>query len=115
MICPAIRNLFTIVAILLCTSFCSAQNSAGSEKENEIAVKNSNPFRILTSGKQITIKSTKNIKSIIVWAASGHRIVEQKDVNENSYNFRITVNEKVFFVMLQLADGKIYSEKIGIQ
>ena len=51
----------------------------------------------------------------MVWTASGHRIIEQKDVNASSYNFKISVNEKVFFVMLQLVDGKIYSEKIGVR
>jgi len=44
-----------------------------------------------------------------------YRILEHKDVNASDYNFRITVNEKIFFVMLQMADGKVYSEKIGIQ
>src|SRR6266568_4987039 len=98
MIRSVTRNTLSTVAILLCLNFCSAQNNAGTEKENETAVKqNSNPFRILTSGKQITIKSSRNIKSIMVWTASGHRIVEQKDLNASSYNFRISVNEKVFF------------------
>jgi hypothetical protein len=97
-------------------NFCSAQNNAGAEKEIEIAVKqNSDPFRILTSGKQITIKSNRNIKSIMVWTASGHRIIEQKDVNASTYNFRVSIDEKIFFVMLQLVDGKIYTEKIGVR
>jgi hypothetical protein len=116
MICPATRNMLAIVAFLLCINFCSAQNNASPEKEDEIAVKqNASPFKVLTSGKQITIKSSKNIKTIMVWTASGHRIVEQKELNASSYNFRITVNEKIFFLMLQLVDGKIYSEKIGIR
>ena len=116
MIRSVTRNTLATVVILLCINFCSAQNNAGTEKENEIAVKqNPNPFRILTSGKQIIIKSNKNIKSIMVWTASGHRIVEQKDINTSTYNFRPSIDEKIFFVMLQLVDGKIYTEKIGVR
>jgi hypothetical protein len=114
--CPAIRNSLIIPAFLLAMNFCSAQDNDAPAKENDFAIKqNSNPFRILTSGKQVTIKSSKDIKTIMVWTASGRRIVEKKDVNTGTYNFRINATEKLFFVMLQLSDGKIYSEKIGIQ
>jgi len=109
MMCRSIRSIFAIAFVLLSINFCSAQG-------NDIPAKlNSDPFRVLTSGKQVTIKAAKTIKSIMVWTASGHRIIEQKDVNASSYNFKINVSEKVFFVMLQLADGKTYSEKIGIR
>jgi len=104
-----IQSIFAITLVLLSVNFCSAQSSDVSAKVNP------DPFQVLTSGKQITIKAAKNIKSIMVWTASGHRIIEQKDVNASSYNFKINVSEKVFFVMLQLADGKIYSEKIGVR
>jgi hypothetical protein len=115
MMCRFIRNAFTVAIFLFSVQLCSAQNTS-INKENETTVKqNANPYRIITSGKQITVKSSKEIKNIMVWTASGHRILEQKDVNAASYNFRVIVNEKVFFVMLQLIDGKIYSEKIGIQ
>ncbi len=77
--------------------------------------KNTKPYRILTTGKQVTIKSSKTIKSVMVWTSGGNRIVEDKNVNASSYNFRITVNEKIFFIMVQLADGKTYSEKLGVQ
>ena len=72
------------------------------------------PYKILTSGKQITVKSTKNIKSVMVWTASGHRIVEQKDVNSTSYSFTVTVNEKYYFVMIQYEGQKPFTEKIGV-
>jgi hypothetical protein len=73
------------------------------------------PFKVLTSGRQFTVKSSKGINSIMVWAASGHRIIEQKNINAFSYVFNITVNEKVFFVMVQLQDGKLYTEKVGVR
>jgi len=110
----AFRPLMAIIAVTCLSILTQAQpvNSSASVKENtEI----SKPYRIHTTGKQVTIKSTMNIKSIIVWTSDGHRFVEQKDVNTGSYNFRITVNEKILFVRIQLADGKTYSEKIGIQ
>jgi hypothetical protein len=76
--------------------------------------KTSKPYRILTSGKQVTIKSIKDMKSLMVWTASGHRILEQKEMNVQSYDFRIDVKEKYFFMMIQLSDGKVFTEKIGI-
>jgi len=109
MMSSLVKNTFTAVVFLLITQFCSAQNNPTGPK------KDSTPYRILTAGKQITVKSSKDIKNIMVWTSSGHRILEHKDVNASDYNFRITVNEKIFFVMLQMADGKVYSEKIGIQ
>ena len=73
------------------------------------------PYKILTSGKQVTIRCTRDIKNLMVWTAGGNRIVEQKDVNTSTYTFRVNNNEKLLFVMLKLEDGKVYSEKIGIQ
>jgi len=113
MLCNIRKGL--IVLGLVCFSFFSrAQpvNASDAVKENE---KNNNPYRILTAGKLVTIKSTKNIKSVMVWTSGGHRIIEEKNVNASSYSFRITINEKIFFVRVQLADGKTYSEKIGVQ
>ena|ERR1044071_783704 len=73
------------------------------------------PYRILTSGKQITVKSSLDITSVMVWTASGHRIVEQKEINAPSFSFRVAVNEKVFFLMLELKGEKRFTEKIGVQ
>ncbi len=72
------------------------------------------PYQIYTNGRQITIKCTTNLKQLMVWSASGHRVVEQKDIDKDSYVFRLEVNEKVFFLRLQLANGKVYTQKFGI-
>jgi hypothetical protein len=77
--------------------------------------KTNKPYKILTSGKQITVKSTRHIKSIMAWTASGHRIVEQKEVNATSFSFTVNVSEKIFFVMIQLEGTKPFTEKIGVQ
>jgi len=111
---PIIRIIFLLFTLTCFSFFPQAQpvNNSETVKENE---KTSKPYRILTAGKSVTIKSTKTIKNVMVWTAGGHRIVEEKNLNASSYNFRITANEKIFFVMVQLVDGKTYSEKIGIQ
>ena len=109
-----LRQFVAIIAITCLSILTQAQPVSNSASVKETA-KISNPYRIHTSGKQVIIKSTKNIKSIIVWTSDGNRIVEQKDVNTGSYNFRITINEKILFVRIQLVDGNTYSEKIGIQ
>jgi hypothetical protein len=107
-----IRRLMTIVVITLLSVFTYAQTGPGIQAEN---VRITKPYKILTSGKQITVKSTKDIKSIMVWTASGHRIVEDKEVNSTSFSFNINVSEKVFFVMIQFEGSKPYTEKIGVQ
>ena len=108
-------RIMLLVFVLTCfTNLSEAQpfNTSSAVKENE---KTNKPFRILTSGRQVTIKSTKNIKSVMVWTSGGNRIIEDKNINAANYVFRITVNEKIFFIMVQLMDGKTYSEKIGVQ
>ena len=110
---PIICILFVIFS-LTCFSLPPKAQPVNTSvlKENE---KNNKPYRILTSGKLVTIKSSKTIRNVLVWTPGGNRIIEEKNVNTTSYNFRITVNEKIFFIMVQLVDGKTYSEKIGVQ
>lgn len=108
-----IRQSVAIIAICSLSMLSYGQGTLNTSVKESINP--AKPYRILTSGKLITIKSTKDIKNIMVWTSGGHRIVEQKDVNADNYSFRVTVNEKILFVMVQLNDGKVYSEKIGMQ
>lgn len=108
----SVRRLMTIFVITLLSVSTYAQPIAINQAENAGINK---PYKILTSGKQITVKSTKEIKSIMVWTASGHRIVEDKDVKSTSFSFTINIDEKIFFVMIQLEGSKPYTEKIGVQ
>jgi hypothetical protein len=110
---PLIRVLFLIFS-LTCFSIPQQAQPVNNSVVNENE-KSSKPYRILTSGKSVTIKSTKTIKNVMVWTSGGNRIIEDKNVNASNYNFRITVNEKIFFIMVQLMDGRTYSEKIGVQ
>ena len=83
---------------------------------NEISVKKeTKPYKVLTSGKQITIKSTKDISHVMLWTNGGNRLVEQREINANSYSFTIPINGKFFFLMVGLVNGKIYTEKIGLR
>lgn len=103
----SIRSLVAVIAVVCISVFSQAQVTA-----NEPAAKK--PYKILTSGKQITVKSPKNIKHIMVWTSTGHRIIEQKDINEPSFTFNVNVNSRVFFIMIHLEGAKPYTEKIGI-
>ncbi|HEY6505123.1 MAG TPA: hypothetical protein VIZ28_14200 [Chitinophagaceae bacterium] len=103
----SIRKLAVLIAIACIATLSQAQPA-------NTGTGNNKPYKILTSGKQITVKSTKNIKNIMVWTASGHRIVEQKEVNALSYSFNINVSEKIFFLMIEYEGSKPFTEKIGI-
>ena len=104
----SIRRLMTFIVAALLSVLTNAQPLPTPPKEPK-------PYKILTSGKQITIKSGKNIKSIMVWTAGGHRIVEQQEINASSYSFTVSISEKYFFVMIQLDGLKPFTEKIGVQ
>lgn len=108
----SLRGFMTIIVLSGLSVFAHAQPAPANEIENTRPTK---PYKILTVGKQITVKSAKNIKSVMVWTASGHRIVEQQEVNATSFSFTINVSEKVFFVMIQFEGIKPFTEKIGIQ
>ena len=114
MIQPVFRNA-AMVILLTCIGFSVHAQSASQAAIVKEIEKPSKPYRIFTSGKQVTIKSTKEIKSLMVWSSGGNRILEQKNINASQYNFRITIKDRIFFMMIQLADGKTYSEKLGIQ
>lgn len=115
MIFPTIRKLMPL-AVLGCWINLSLGQDPGLKTTSATTEKKeSKPFRILTNGKRITVQSTKEISNIMLWTASGHRIVEQKDINSTSFSFSISVNEKIFFLMVELENGKRYTEKIGVQ
>lgn len=103
-------------ARLLCISLFLMMGPNTIAQPNPVEpVKQSKPYKILSSGKQITIRSTKNIKHIMVWTTGGNRVAEQKEINTNNFVFDITAPQKTFFMMIALNDGKIYTEKIGLR
>ena len=105
----SIRRLLTILSMSIAVIISHAQ------PVTDNAVKEAKPYKVLTSGKQITIKSTKGISHVMLWTNGGNRLVEQRGINASSYSFTIPINGKVFFLMVGLVNGKIYTEKIGVQ
>jgi hypothetical protein len=104
------RRLFAVSTLSVSFFVSQAQtvNHPSLKKETK-------PYKVFTSGKEITIKSSKNILNVMLWTISGHRVVEQKEINAPSCSFVIPINDKFYFLMVGLEGGKIYTEKIGIQ
>jgi len=110
---PIIRKIATISAFV-CLVNCSMAQDPGPKSKTSAAKAEAKPFRILTDGQRIIIQSKQDIQRIMAWTTSGHRIVEQ--INPNSpYSFTVPNTEKYLFVMIQLKNGKYYTEKIGVQ
>jgi len=73
------------------------------------------PYKIQSAGRQLTIKSSRNIKNVMVWTTDGHRVIEQKDINSTEVKLDIPVSRSSFYVMIELPGGKVYTERIGMQ
>ena len=103
------RRLIALVSFSLMVFVSHAQSAA------EDSVKKQKPYKLVTAGRQITIKSIKGIKQVMLWTTGGNRVVEQREINNNSYVLNVPVSQKTFFLMIGLNDGNIYTEKIGLQ
>jgi hypothetical protein len=110
MMVSSVRRLLAVAALSVSFLVMKAQSDV-----NQSTKKEARPYRVITSGKQITIKSSRNIQHVMLWTSNGHRVVEQREINADSYSFTIPINEKIFFLMVGLEGGKIYTEKIGVQ
>ena len=95
-----------VTVILFTVSFFSLQ-AQSSKKETK-------PYKVITSGRQLTIKSSKTISNVMVWTTDGNRVVEQKKINNTSFTIDIPVYRKALYLMIGLTNGKIYTEKIGV-
>jgi len=115
MMYPTIRKIAAMTAFTCVASFSLAQDPGPKTKSPAVQKTEIKPFRILTNGQRITIQSNKDISKIIGWTASGNRFIEQNNIETASCNFTIPSKEKYVFIMLELADGRRYTEKIGVQ
>ena len=110
---------YVLKAIFVFTLFTVTHYLNGQPSETpirEVAGKPAaKPYKILTNGKQITVQSKQNLKSLIVWTSSGHRIVEEKDLQTTNYSFNVPSKEKVFYLMLETTEGKRFTEKMGVK
>jgi len=112
------RKSVAVAAFLLVITSSQAQDSDPGKDKPTTERKEIKPFKILTSGKRITVQSnsnTNNLKRLLVWTSSGHRIVEQHNLDVSVYIFNISVKEKIFFLMLEMKNGKRFTEKFGIE
>ena len=111
---PAILKAILVAALFSVTCFIHGQGkqTPNSRVATPVSAK---PFKVLTNGKQITIQSKQNLRSLMVWTASGHRFVEEKELKTNSYSFTVPSKEKVFFMMIETAEGKRFTEKMGVK
>ena len=98
------RRLLGLFVIILSLSAAAAQPLKTEAR----------PYKILTSGRQLTIKSSQSIQHIMVWTLDGHRVVEQKDINQQRVRVDIPVNRNAFYLRISYPNGKVYTERIGI-
>ena len=108
-------KLLTALAVLFITGLSAAQADTIIKPKTVISGNQAaKPFRVLTSGKHITIQAKKDISKIVVWTGTGHRFVEENNVNSSSYSFNVTIPARFFYIMLELKDGKRYTERVGV-
>ena len=111
---PSILKAILVSALFSITCFTHGQ--ANQSPKSDITLSTSaKPFKVLTNGKQVTIQSKQNLRSLMVWTASGHRFIEEKELTTNSYTFTVPSKEKVFFMMIETAEGKRFTEKMGVK
>lgn len=100
----SVRRLLALVALCLTIHFAGAQPSG----------KESKPYKVMSSGRQLTIRSSKPIRNLMVWTIDGHRVVEQKGMNETQVKLEIPVQRNACYLMIEMAGGKMYTERIGL-
>ena len=111
---PFIRRAILVFA-LFCTA-CFIHGQGDSKRDlPPTASAAPKPYKVLTSGRQITIQSKQNLKSLLVWTASGHRIVEEKQFPSTTYSFTVPAKEKYFYMVIETAEGKRFTEKMGVK
>ncbi len=124
---PSFAKVFVCIAFLGFSSFSPAQSTvpgpqsgidsrqSPTSDERLDPKPEAKPYKVLTNGKKITVQATSNISKILVWTADGHRIIEQTRLSTLNYSFEVSIKEKIFFLLIELANGKRYTEKIGIK
>src|SRR5688572_18597875 len=111
---PFIRKVILVFALSCGTCIVHGQTKKSPVAEVR-TTPTAKPFKVLTNGKQITIQSKQNLRSLLVWTASGHRFVEVKGLTSTSYSFTVPAKEKIFYIMLETAEGKRFTERMGVK
>ncbi len=103
---------FLLISSLSLPGFCQ-KNNVKPASENSVS-RSKRPFKILTSGRSITIKSTSNLKNIMIWTSQGNRVVEQKDIRQPQFTYNATIRENIFFILVEMESGERFTERVGI-
>ena len=109
-----IRYFITLCCCFNIAATVLAQNAVQRLPQKQ-AVNSPLPFKVLTSGKRITIQSAKNISNVIAWNGSGNRVTEQRNLDASRCAFIAGSNDRIIFVMIELKDGRRYTRKIGLE
>lgn len=112
---PALRKICLFLALIPATFTLSAQPKESAPTEISSSVKTKKPYRILTNGKRITVSATSGLRKLMVWTASGHRMVEQNNLDGLTYSFDVVTREKILFILIEFADGRRFTDKIGVK
>lgn len=107
-----LKSLFRLLAIPLLFLIQPGAEAQGKDSSNPALT--AKPYKVLTAGRQITIKCSQPVYHVMIWTTDGDRVVEQKDINNNSFSVTLPISRKAFFLMVGLANGKVYTEKIGM-
>src|SRR4051812_10939631 len=95
-------RLFTALLVVSLTVVSSNGQSASRPAASNDLRPESKPYKVLTSGNQVTIRCTKDIKTLMAWTPNGSRILE-KTVLAQLYSFRIPTQHKMVFLRIELA------------
>lgn len=100
----SVTRLMALIILSLSVQLLSAQPPK----------KETRPYKLLSSGRQLTIRSTKPIRNLMVWTLDGHRVVEHRGMNDTQVKLEIPVQRNACYLMIELAGGKVYTERIGL-
>ena len=104
---PLMKSILLLSLIIFSLSNASHAQETG--KDTKI------PYKVITESNRITLKSTMKMKKILVWTASGHRIAEEHNLDTYTWSYRVTIPENIFFLMVETADGKRTTKRIGLR
>lgn len=103
----ALQRLLAVLLLSLVAFAGRAQSDTGSTRQK--------PYKVVNNGRQLSIQSKQNLKQVMLWTTGGNRLVEHRDIKDNAISFTIPVNGNLFFLMVGMENGKVYTEKIGIR
>lgn len=109
-----IRVLFILFLLQVLAQDGFSQKNNGTPVSKTQTSLSKKPYKILTSGRSITIKSSSNLKNLMIWTSQGNRVVEQKEIRQPQFTYNATIRENVFFILIEMESGERFTERVGI-